>query len=460
MKIIDKLYKLKETMPDLQIKELNNKVYVFNIQTVASSMLTNSYILDYLSKRNLFKGKFDLFNDLTKDIPSVSFIKIKEDEVTQYLFNGFSVLIHKNDIVAFETRAQLDRGVTEPTSEPTIKGPKDSFNENYNTNIGLIRRRIKDENLYLEELNLGKRTKTKIGVLYMNDIVDKELLEDVMSKLNSIKTDKILDTYYIKELMKVESNTLFPTVKSTEKPDIIAKSLTEGKICIVSENSNNVLIIPTFFLDYFYYDEDNYQKKFFSYFVKCIRILALFVTIFAPAIYLALITYDQQMLPTSLLMSFGSQRANVPFPALIEASFLIFTFELLYEGDTLTPLSRGTALSILGALVLGDAAVSAGIVSPIIVIVIAISAISSLFFVYYDFQAFVRVYRYSTMILSSFFGLIGILIGFFIFITNLCSLKTFNKPFLLPITPILGIKNKKKLIKRGLMTQNINKGNI
>ena len=166
------------------------------------------------------------------------------------------------------------------------------------------------------------------------------------------------------------------------------------------------------------------------------------------------------MLPTSLLINFESQRLNVPFPAIIEAAILIFTFEILYEGDALTPTSRGTALSILGALVLGDAAVNAGIVSPIMVIVIAISAICSLFFIYYDMQTFLRLYRYALMILASLLGFVGILLGFVFMICNLCSLKSFGKPFLFPITPRLNIKNRKKLIKKGLMFNNTYKGEI
>lgn len=463
MNIIDDLYNSKQYMPDLQIKEISfkyNKLYLINIQSISSSKDTNDYILNYLSERSLFKNNlFTLKKDICNNIPSISFIEIKENEIYDYLFNGFTILIYKNEIIAFETKANLDRGITEPTSEPTIKGPKDSFNENYNTNLGLIRKRIKDKNLYINELSLGDKTKTKISIIYMNNNVDKELLENVIYKINSIKTDKILDTYYIKDLIKKENKSSFPTIKSTEKPDTIAKSLTEGKICILSENSNNILIIPTFFIDYFYNDEDNYQKSFFVYFVKIIRILALFITIFAPAIYLSLTTYDQQMLPTDLLINFSLQRNGVPFPTIIELLILMLTFELLYEADALTPTSRGTSLSILGALVLGDAAVKAGIVSPIMVIVVAITAICSIFFSYYDFQSFIRLYRYLLIFLSSILGIIGILFGFIFLITNLCSIKSFGKPFLYPVSPLI-IKNRKQLIKESLIVQNTNKGDI
>lgn len=457
MNIINKLYKSLKHNPDLQIKKiniLNNYIFIINLQSVSSSESTNNYILKYFSNRNTFQSINSLKIDILNNIPSISYKNICESDVYNYLFNGFTILIYKNEIIAFETKNSLDRSITEPTSEPTVKGPKDSFNENYNTNIGLIRKRIKNENLYFDEITLGKNSNTKISIIYMNDIVDKKLLSNVKNKIKSIENDKVFDTYYIKELIKNENNGLIPTIKSTEKPSVISKSLCEGKICILSENSNSVLIIPTFFIDYFYNDEDNYQKKFFAYFVKIIRLIALFITIFAPSIYLSLITYDEAMLPTDFLINFSLQRSGVPFPALVEAFILMITFELLYEADALTPTTRGTSLSILGALVLGDAAVNAGIVSPIMVIVVAITAISSILFTYQDFQSFIRFYRYSIMLLSSIFGMIGLFFGFLFLITNICSIKTFNKPFLITFQ---NNKSKRELIKNGLLSQNTDK---
>lgn len=463
--MITKFKKAKQNhIPDLQIKEIKSNfqtIYILNIQTLSSSQLTNKYILDYFSNRSIIKPLSNIKNDIKNNIPSISFIELpyNEDKIYEYLFNGFSILINNKTILAFETRATLDRGINPPTSEPTIRGPKDSFNENYNTNLGLVRKRLKDKNLYIKELTLGTKTNTKVCIFYMNNLVDKKLLNETINKIENIKTDKILDTYYIKELIKKENNTSFPTIKSTERPDTIAKALTEGKICILSENSDNALIIPTFFIDYFYIEEDNFHKKTYTHFIKFIRLLAFFITIFAPSIYLSLITYDQQMLPTSLLINFTIQRFTVPFPALIEALILMFTFEILYEADALKPSSKGTSLSILGALVLGDAAVSAGIISPIMVIVIAITAISSMYFSYHDFQSFIRTYRYLLMILSCFFGMIGILYGFIFLLTNLCSIKSFGKPFLLPFSPILN-KTKQEKINNALEPQNTNKGEI
>ena len=259
MNIIDKLYKSKEHTPDLQIKKVTfgmSKIYIVNIQTVCDSSQSNKFVLEYLSKRSLLKNK--LISSIKKDIlnytPSISFIEIRENDVMNYLYNGFTIVIYNKEIIALETKAIIDRGVTEPTSEPTIKGPKDAFNENYNTNIGLIRKRLKNENLFLKEMNLGTKTKTKTCIMYLDDIVDKTLLNDTINKISAISTDKILDTYYIKSLINKENKSIFPTIKSTEKPDTVAKCLLDGKICVICENSCNALIIPTFFIDYFYND--------------------------------------------------------------------------------------------------------------------------------------------------------------------------------------------------------------
>lgn len=437
MNIINKLYNSKQHMPDLQIRKISflfNKIFIINIQSVSSSTQTNNFILKYLSNKSLVNNFLkSLKHDINNYIPSISFININQKDIYKYLFDGFTILIYKKTIIAFETKENLSRSITEPSSEPTVKGPKDSFNENYNTNIGLIRKRIKDKNLFINELNLGTKTNTKVAIIYLDDIVDKNLLTDVINKIGNINTDKLLDTYYIKELIRKENNTFIPTIKSTEKPNEVAKSLTEGKICIISENSNNALIIPTFFIDYFYNDEDNYHKKFYVLFAKLLRMLALFITIFALPIYLSLITFDHQVLPINLLLNFSLQRNAVPFPAIIEAFILMFTFELLYEADSLTPSSRGTSLSILGALVLGDAAVNAGIVSPIMVIVVSVTAICSLIFTYHDLQSFIRICRYSLMFLSSIFGLIGIIFGFIFIITKLSSIYVFNRPFFISI---------------------------
>lgn len=427
---INKLYDTKKHMPDLIIRKIKTSFFKY-IYIVASASLCsddkiNEFILKFYSKKN----------SNIKITPAINYNKInKHEEIMFYILNGFTVVLSSQICMAFETRASIDRAIAESSSDPSVKGPKDSLNENYNMNLGLIRRRIKSEKLYLDEYYIGEKTKTKVGILYMNDIVSKDLVNEVKTKINTIKTDLILDSYYIKELIKKENNTLFPTIQSKEKPDALSLSLLEGKIVVLVENSPNALIIPTFFIDFFRNSEDYYQKPFYVSFARIIRLIAFFISILLPAFYIALTTIDEQILPTSLLINFASQREGVPFPSVIEALLLVITFEILYEGDARTPTSRGTSLSVLGALVLGDAAVNAGLVSPIMVIVVALSSISSLLFTYDDMQGAIRFWRYISMILSSFFGIIGFIVGFSLLLINLCSIKSFGKPYLIPIVP-------------------------
>ena len=255
MNIIDKLYKDKEHMIDLQIKEISfsfNKIFIINLQSISSSKQTNEFILNYLSNRSLFNNVIkSLKHDLFNFIPSISFIKIEEKDVYNYLFNGFTILIYKDIILSFETKENLDRSITEPTSEPTIKGPKDSFNENYNTNIGLIRKRIKNTNLKLENIIIGKYTNTKVGVMYIDGICKIEFKNKIIDKIKKIDIDGIIDSSYLINYLS-KSHSLFPTIKRSERPDLISQSLLEGKIIIITDNSPDVLILPTFFIDYFH----------------------------------------------------------------------------------------------------------------------------------------------------------------------------------------------------------------
>ncbi len=455
--IIDELECIKMRMPDLIIKKIKfglfKYVYVITNETVSSGDRVNDFILKYFSDKSIF-GKNILKNlkrDVEEHIPSINYKNISSREsLLELLFSGFTIVIYKNEAVAYETRAELDRGVTEPTGEPVIRGPKDSFTENYNKNIGLIRKRIKSEHLCLDEVTIGKQTKSKVGVMYMDNICSDELPEQVKSTLENIDIDGVLDVNNFKGYLGDNNHTLFPTLLYSERPDDAVRYLLEGRVIVTMENSPSALITPTFFVDFFQNSEDYYHKPFFSSFLRLIRFIAFFLAIITPALFIAIITYDQEVLPVSLLINFTEQRSAVPFPAIIEAFVLMFTFELLYEGDARTPSNRGTSLSILGALILGDAAVQAGLISPIMVIVIAVSAISSLVFIYFDIQGSIRFWRYALMILAALFGIVGFMCGAILLIINLCTIKTFGKPYLLPMTPFVGEAQSNAFIRRDL----------
>lgn len=440
--LIDELNSMKDNFPDLIVKEIRvssfNCVYIVTSDSVSSGDKVNDFILKYFSNKSIHDD-FS-FSNISKSInnfiPSINLKSVNDNaEFFNYLFSGFTLVIYKDVVIAYETRADIDRGVTESSSEPVLRGPKDSFGENYNKNIGLIRKRIKSKDLFLNEFDIGDVNNNKVGVMYLNSICDKDILNSIKSKLNDLVIDGVLDTNYFCELLGDENKSIFPTIMCSEKPDDVCRALMNGKIIITMENSPSILIVPTLFIDFFHSSEDYYRKPLFVTFVRIIRIIAFFITILTPGFYIAVTTHDFKMLPTSLLINFATQRSGVPFPTFVEAFILLLAFEILYEGDSRNPSQRGTSLSVLGALILGEAAVSAGLISPIMVIVVAITNISGLLFIYYDMQSAIRFWRYLIIFLSILFGIVGFIDGIILMLINMSSITSFGKPYLIPFSP-------------------------
>ena len=368
---------------------------------------------------------------------SVKELDISKDDIFYYIYSGFVLLVSDTEFLAIELKQNLSRSVTEPTTEATIKGPKDAFNENYKTNIGLIRRRIKDEKLIVKERKIGRRTKTQLGILYISDIAKTSHVKEIEEKLDSIDIDGIVDSNDVREmLVSGGSSTDFPTIINTERPDLVTQFLLEGRIALVIDNTPYVLVLPSFLTDHFKSVDDNYQKNTTVYFMRVIRILSFFVTLVTPAIYIAITTFNHEALPTNLLISFAVQRSGVPFPAFLEAIIMIIAFEFLREGDNRVPSTMGSTLSIVGALVIGDAAVSAGIVSPIMLIVIAMTKITGLLFPDINFSNAIRNWRIIFLICASIAGLFGFMIGLIVFVFKLSSINILHTPYTYPFAPI------------------------
>ena len=425
------------------------------ITLVMSEVLgSSSYVNDFILRR-LLTIKFqsdDIGSELLNFIPTNNGkILNKLSDMTDYICMGFALILFSDNesekAIAIEARATVDRGIPIVNNEASITGSKDAFNENFNTNIGLIRRRIRDCNLYVDGMFVGKSSKTKIGILYMNNIAIKKNVDKIKNKLKKINVDGILDTGNLKSYLDSKTNFFFPTITSTERPDKVAQALLEGKIAIVSDNSPFVLITPTFFVDYLHTSDDYYEKAINTSFIRIVRFLAFLIAIFTPALYIALTTHNQDILPLSLFLNFMEQRDTVPFSALIEALFMSISFEILRESDIRKPASMGTSVSILGGLILGDAAVSAGIISPIIIIVISISAISGLVFSSVEMIYALRWWRFIMLFLAMFFGLFGIFVGFIILLASLVTTSSESLPYLAPFSPFIKEEIKDTIIK-------------
>lgn len=433
-------------------------VYLIFSEVLTSGDNVNEYIL----KRLITLSKKEL-KKLENHLPTNNITKISKEEITDYINKGFVICLVNKDIYAIEIRASLERGITTIESELSINGPKDSFSENFNTNLGLIRRRIKSDNLWWDEVNLGDSSKTKIGVLYMKDIVNDNLPKAVIDRLNKIDIDGIIDSNYLKDELESDNNSFFPTIMSTERPDKVAMALLEGKVAILVDMSSYILILPNFFIDYFKTCDDYYQKSINTTFIRVIRIFAFFISIFIPAYYIAVTTYNHDAIQLPLLLLLKAQRMSVPFPAVVEALFMIISFEILRESDIRMSSTTGSAISILGGIILGDAAVSAGIMSPIMIIIIALSSIAGFVFTSIELVNAIRMYRIIFLFLACTLGLYGIYLGAVYLLYKLITIKSFDKPYLAPFSPfiktefkdaIVKTKNKGKKYRNPLLSKN------
>lgn len=424
------------------IKVGQKKVGYIFLESVSSDDKISDFLVKSLTsdaksiKFNLFEK---IFSELENTINNskLSTIDTYED-LFYYLASGFTAILVDGyeKVIVVETKSKLDRGIVEATTEAIVRGPKDSFTENYSTNIGLIRKRIKDHNLWFKEIKIGKRTKTKVAIAYLNDVVDKSKVDNTIKKLKKVNIDGILDSGYLREFLTDSNFGDFPKMISSERPDLACSSILDGKIVIMVENSPFVLIVPGLFVDFFHSAEDNYQLPLNVSITRILRFVGFFITILTPALYIALTTFDIELIPSKLLISLATQRQGVPFPTTIEVLILLTAFEILRECDLRMPKQMGASVSIVGALILGDAAVAAGIVSPIAVIIVALTSIGGLLFSDIDVINSIRLWRIIFIIAATTLGLIGVVSAGIILITRLASIDVLGISYLAPFSPL------------------------
>ena len=419
---IEDLKKFKKYNPDLKIRELKNgdtTVYIIYFETLCKSNTINDFIL-----KPIYDDKIKSLDDIKNKLPSGNLLEIN-DENTLYdnLYSGFTIISIDNKFISFETKESLDSGIIAATNEKVIKGPKDAFTENYQSNVGLIRKRIRSKNLKINEYTIGTSSKTKVALFYLDDIVNKDLVNKIEKKLKTMSLDYVANSNYIIDAMSKKNN-IMPTNIMTERPDLTSFLLMEGRIAIMVENSPQVIIIPMFFSDTIHTIDDYYQNSKNVSVTRIIRVIAFIISVTIPGMYLALTTFNQEALPTSLLINFSIQRQGVPFPSIVEALVMFLIFEILKESDTRIPFVVGTSMSIVGALVLGQAAVDAGLISPIMIIIIAVSSVTSFLFNDNDLVNAIRVWKLIFILLSAFAGLYGFFIALLLFLVKISSMDS------------------------------------
>ncbi|WP_420817949.1 spore germination protein [Paenibacillus ginsengarvi] len=371
------------------------------------------------------------------------------DGLFNALLSGDAVILTEghSEGCAAGMRAPNDRSVTEPTSESVVRGPREAFTETLRTNTALIRRKIKSPNLWMETKQIGEVTKTDVAIMFIRGIASDKVVEEVRLRLDRIRIDGILESGYIEELIQDETITPFPTMYNTERPDVIAAELLEGKVAIIVDGTPFVLVVPALFVSFIHAAEDYYHRADISSLIRLLRYIGMFISLLGPSLYIAITTFHQEMLPTDLLISLAAAREGVPFPAFIEALIMEVTFEILREAGIRMPRTIGPAVSVVGTLVIGQAAVEAGIVSSAMVIIVAITAISNFVFPSYSMANSFRMLRFFFMGLAAIFGLFGIIVGIVAMVLHLSSLRSFGIPYMSPFAPWSGSDQKDALIR-------------
>lgn len=458
---------------EIIIKNKKFKAFLLFIDGLVDSESLNSSLLEPLllknsieipisenttnSKKHILQSvkKFNLKDFLVNNLIKQSSMKVEKnfENTISNINAGFSALfVETLDVsICIEAKKLQGRSIAEPQAESIIRGSHEAFVENIRTNTSLIRKIINNENLIVEETNVGKITKTKVAICYMKNIANDDLVAETKFRINNIDIDFLFSSGMLENLIKDNLNNFFPEIIATERPDRTCNYLLNGRIAIIVNGSPYALIVPAIIIDFLSSVEDLNLNFIFANFLKIIRIIGLFIAIFLPGFYVAITLFHQEFLPDELLFAIVSSRENIPFSVIFEIIIMEISFELIREAGIRVPSSLGQTIGIVGALILGDAAVSANIVSPILVIIIASTAVSEFTIPDFSFSFSIRIFRFFYILLGYIAGFLGIAFGIFINTIILSNAKSFGIPYFSYTTlkkyPVLPIWKKEKRYK-------------
>lgn len=355
------------------------------------------------------------------------------DTLNDILNAGCAIIFDsEKTALTFAVKGFEKRGITEPTSENIVKGAKDSFVEALRINTATVRRKIKTQKLVVEQTKVGRRTETSIGIIYIHGIANSHLVDEVKQRLDNIEIDGVIEAGFVEEYIIDKKYTVFPLVAATERPDRFCTSIMEGRVGLIIDGLPTAYIIPATIQQLLRTTDDYSQNYLVVSALRLLRYLTALLTVFLPGFYIAVTTFHQEMIPSELAQTIAASKEGVPYPSFIEVFLMLIAFEILLEAGLRLPKTIGQAVSIVGALVVGEAAVNAKLISPAVVVVIAITAISSFTMPNQDFSNALRLWRFVIAIVSTAMGIFGISMGAVFLIYQLASIETFGVPYLSP----------------------------
>lgn len=411
-----------------------HSVYISYIRSLINPDILHRDILPYISEvtlKNLesIKAAIPIENKL---------IPTNVNEISTKLLSGF-IMIHltnkPKEVLLVQAELKQSRQVDIPQIEFSVVGPKEAFIESIDTNIHLIRKRIPSVKLKITDLTVGKISKTKIAVVYIEEIANKENVNTIIQRINEIEFDQIIDSSYITQIISDNHNSPFPQLLDTERPDRAAAVLAEGKIIVIVDGSPHVLIGPTTLVEFFSAFEDYFLNPHIASIFRLIRLFSVGFSLLITPIYVAVLTHHFELIPVDLMNTLVTSRAQVPLPPLLEAIFLELTIELLREAGARLPTKVGQTIGIVGGIVIGTASVEAGLTSNVLLIIVALAALGSFTTPIYQMGNTTRLVRFPFLIFAHAWGLVGIVICFMFLLTHLIRLTSLGRPFLEPLYP-------------------------
>lgn len=401
------------------------------IDDLCSTQFISEYIVTPLKRREFqCKSIEDIITNVL-DINIVGYSKDLEDAISHVLSGDVVLLFAEQDKIIFcEVKGFVRRSVAIPVTEAVVKGPREGFTELFVDNVSLIRRKVKDSNLKFEPLVVGEKSKTVVCICYIKDTAPDSLVSKIKETVSNLDIKFLLDTNYIEEELRGQKS-VFDTIGYTEKPDEVASKILEGRVAVMVDGTPFVITVPYFFLENFQAPDDYYVNKYFSSLTRVLRWFAFFIGTFLPGIYVAILTHHFSLIPSMFVFRMAVARAGVPLPTIVEVIIMIVAFQLIKEAGLRLPQPIGGAMSIVAALILGEAAVGAGIASRITIIVVAVSTIS--YFLIPKVYGAMSIWSMIITVVSSFFGLPGFCISSLILISKLGELETGGYSYLFPI---------------------------
>ncbi|WP_409304811.1 spore germination protein [Peribacillus sp. SCS-155] len=435
------------TFRELTVNKTNQKACIIFVNSLTDKKQLDAHIIKPLLQ-NMAEKK-SVKDIITFD--SVSTRQSMKDVITD-INKGNAVLLLEDSSYGYVAQCAKPkaRSVEKAENEYVLKGPKEAFNETAYTNISLVRRRITNESFMVESIKVSKRSNNEAFLIYLKDLANEQLVSNIRNRLKALNVEHVQSLGILEQYIEERRKSVFPTILYTERPDRVAAFLEEGHIAILMDNSPDALVLPATFWSFFHSPEEHYQRFPVGNFTRLLRIFAVFTTLFSSAIYVAVTTFHQEMIPSDLLLAIAASREKVPLPAFGEVLVMELAFELIREAGLRVPTPLGTTIGIVGALILGQAAVEANIISPLVIIVVALGGVSSFAVSDVNLNYSIRMIKFMFIFSAALFGFYGVTGLFSMGLTYMASIKSFGVPFLAPMTP--RYKSSMDTIVRKLLT--------